>query len=103
MTMTATTRRRPMASRIQPPTTSDDGDGDGGDQILNLSGVAGGFDALPAGEYEVTLAKVEIRKIQKEGPNKGKPMLNLQWKVNGEIHPDYRNRRIFDGIPVVEN
>src|SRR5262245_21968199 len=101
LTLTAT-RRRTMASRISPPTATDD-DGSGGDSILNLSSVSGGFDALPPGEYEVTLVKVDVKKIQKEGPNQGKPMINLQWKVNGEIHPDYKNRRIFDGLPVTEN
>jgi hypothetical protein len=39
------------------------------------------FSPFPAGEYELALARVIAGKVKKEGPNKGKAMFRLMFKV----------------------
>ena len=60
----------------------------------------GAFKPLPAGRYEVTIFGVEEGKY-KNGPNKGRPNLNVQYRISEGQKGT--NRRIFDLIPLFTN
>jgi hypothetical protein len=68
------------------------------DEELDLTGQSSGFEAVPAGRYNTTLFKWEVAPIE-SGKNQGKANeTRLQFKVNGEMHPDHKGRILFDRI-----
>lgn len=59
-----------------------------------------GFKPLKAGKYEVTVFGVE-EGAYKNGANKGKPNLNVQYRISeGQSGA---NRRVFDLVPLITN
>lgn len=68
---------------------------------IDLSGVSsGGFTPLPDATYRCRLAKWEMKTTQ-GGENPGTPMVVLQHRVDGDVHPEYKGRIIFDNIPLL--
>lgn len=59
-----------------------------------------GFKPLKAGKYEVTIFGVE-EGAYKNGDNKGKPNLNVQYKISDGQKG--ANRRVFDLVPLITN
>jgi hypothetical protein len=52
------------------------------------------FSPIPAGEYELALARVISSKVKKKGENEGKPMFRLMFKVT-ENNESYVGRTVW--------
>lgn len=61
-----------------------------------------GFEPVPVGAYKVTVYSAEVQEVKGTGPNKGKPRINFQFRIqDGETSPEGKkqgNRRLFVGV-----
>lgn len=58
---------------------------------------AGGFDALPKGEYEVVISEVKVDKS-----SNGNPMIKATLTVRTDVDQEGSNRKIFDNLVATE-
>lgn len=60
---------------------------------VNMSNVSSGFELMPEDRYLATFAKFDVRTSGPAAQNPGSKYFNLEFHIDSEAHPDYKNRR----------
>lgn len=69
---------------------------------IDLSKVQSGFPVLPNAKYRAMFAARSFD-VREQGKNEGADTLKLTFNVNAEEHPEFKGRKIFDNIDLVES
>lgn len=62
---------------------------------VNMSNVSSKFDLLPTQQFLSTFAKYEVKVAGPNAANPGSKYFNLEFHIDANEHPDFKNRRMW--------
>lgn len=65
---------------------------------VNMKNVKSGFEIMPTDQYLATFAKFDVRTSGPESNNPGNKYFNLEFHIDADEHPAYKNRRQWGGL-----